>query len=184
MTAYIDYDCVLHNLLDVTLKFIQDEYGDNVAKEEIGYWKFFEKYPKVYDMFGDWSYYSKAKPIDGARAFLERLSQRHEVIIVTSTPDTIMKNKEDMIQRLYGDLIKEIVHTDKKHLFTKDGFLLDDALHHIEAHASHNGQPGIIFDLGYGWNAEPLERWYKNVHRARSYDEVFGILEILQEEAK
>lgn len=68
-----------------------------------------------------------------------------------------------------------IIHTNEKHLHTRNTILVDDSPKNIIQHIEKNIVPGIVFDLGYGWNKD-LKEDNKLIFRGNSYNETFDII--------
>lgn len=149
----VDFDNVLYNLEELNVKSVKEIYGVQISTIDILNWDFYpDNYPKITEIWGDWSRYSKGNFFSGDKLFIDYLKEKYEVQIVTASYDSITKEKDKMIYERYGDL--KIIHSGKncKSIFTKKSCLIDDGLHNIKAHIEKNNMPSIIVDIDYGWN--------------------------------
>jgi hypothetical protein len=167
----LDFDSVLYGLDTIAIEFIKKEYGVRLTPMDINNWDFFKKYPKVYTVFSNWELYKEAKLIDGAQEFFQTVVKNYgkeNIQIVTSSPETIITDKNIMIENLFS--FDNVIHSYNKSKHTKGTILVDDALHNIECHVNTNNNHGLLFDLGYGWNQLKLEN-HPLVKRVKSYEE-------------
>ena len=173
----LDFDDVLNKIHVCTNAYLKEHYGVEINPKDIPTWAYLvERYPKIINAWGDFNYYGLSTPIEGSINFVETLKKifgAHNIQIVTNTYPSIIIEKTKMIHQIYG--VEQIFHTSEKYKYTKGTILIDDALHNIEAHIKTDS-PGIIFDLGYGWNQEKMEEQHENVYRAKSYNDVLKIL--------
>lgn len=177
----LDVDEVLLALNKGSAKFVKDVYGKTITTEEQINWSYiYDKYPRIVEFWSEWEKYSTIPMIQGARKFVNDLKQivgEKGVQIVTSSPESIIKNKTPWLQELFG--IEKVFNVNSeigpKSMYTKNTILVDDGLHNIDDHVS-TGSTGIIFNYNdsYGWNKE--ERNHPLIHRASNYDQVLKIV--------
>lgn len=173
----LDFDDVLNRIHLCTNAYLKEHYGVEVDPKDIPTWSYLvDTYPKIVNAWGDFNYYGLSQPIEGSVNFVDTLKKlfgAHNIQIVTNTYPSIIIEKTNMIHKIYG--VETIFHTSEKHKYTKGTILIDDAIHNIESHIKTNS-PGILFDLGYGWNQDKIEDRHDNVYRANSYNDVLSIL--------
>ena len=169
----VDFDSVLYDLEIVLLNELKDLYGKEIKDlMEIDSWDYYKKFPRVIECFSDFERYSKGRAKEGAKEFLSSLKNmvgEKNVQIVTASPEPIVEKKNKMILDMFGDI--KVIHSFQKPKYTKGTVLIDDAVHNVLDHYQQTGSPAILFDPGYGWNQEPVEKTNKGIVRCGSYEE-------------
>jgi len=170
----VDVDGVVYDLPQRCIDLIEKEYGDKLTTMRINSWSFYNKYPKVYELFGDWEQYSKGEFYKGAREFMYRLRDiagQKKVKLVTASYDSIIQPKDEMLTEILGVEPESIIHDADKSLYSKNAVMIDDGLHNISDHVITHRMPGVIMDRGYGWNQDRLEDKTDLIQRAGGFDQ-------------
>lgn len=178
---YIDYDTTLVNLIDPWVSWINHKYHVNITSNDINRWYFLgEVFGREADDFWRIENHYREKdvllPFEGAVDFFHQLQEEYgkeNIKIISSTRDHHMPEKLAHMAHYFGiDTYRvahakngtsalqsdtEVILTSKeKHLFTKDGILIDDYPLHVLEHIHFNDAPGIVFNLNnsFGWCKE------------------------------
>lgn len=176
----LDFDDVMYNLTKINLEFIEREYGIKLDPLKINRFSYYidEGYKKIIE--GVWNnkdVYITSELYNEAKEFYIKLIEkygRNNVQIVTTSLPNIIPNKNKMIKERF-EIDCSIIHTNEKHLHTRNTILVDDSPKNIIQHIEKNIVPGIVFDLGYGWNKD-LKEDNKLIFRGNSYNETFDII--------
>ena len=176
-----DWDAVFFNLGEIVHADIYKKHGIQLTDKDVVHWDFYrENYPESIRIWQIWEKYKEGKLIAGATDFINKISalvNQEQIKIVTSThPKLCHDSKSKFIKKLTG--FDNIIHSSDKYLYTKGTLLIDDNLDNIRKHVDNNiNDFGLIFDLGYGWNQEPIENTHDRIFRARSYNEAYVFIE-------
>lgn len=176
----LDFDDVMYNLTKINLEFIEREYGIKLDPLKINRFSYYidEGYKKIIE--GVWNnkdVYITSELYNEAKEFYIKLIEkygRNNVQIVTTSLPNIIPNKNKMIKERF-EIDCSIIHTNEKHLHTRNTILVDDSPKNIIQHIEKNIVPGIVFDLGYGWNKD-LKEDNELIFRGNSYNETFDII--------
>jgi uncharacterized HAD superfamily protein len=122
-------------------------------------------------------------PVDGSIDAIKRLSQKHELIIVTSRPDFVKEGTLGWLEKHFGNLIKEVhftnqfmgnggVKTTKADVCKRVGIevLIEDAPVYAK-NVSKEGIPVLLIDTP--WNKDVSGDLITRVY---SWDEIVSIL--------
>jgi len=176
----LDFDGVVYDLDTLHQVFIKETYGENYSTTDATYWEYlYERYPSIVKVWTDWAIYKTAPFIDGAIDFVDELKKRYgseSIQFVTSSPESIQKEKTKMIEKIFG---LDVIHVtkEKKSIYTNGTILMDDAKHNIIDHLENTPNQAILFDLNgaYGWSKD-FKVCERSV-RAKSYADVLKIFE-------
>lgn len=192
---FVDYDSTLNNLDDAWVKWVNEKYNQNITRSHIEHWDWMEDYfgIEANDFFKDPKIYSDdvIVPISGSQNFMFSLCYEYgaeNVFIITASANGTTNSKDNHIVEYYngfGFLRENIIHTHDKHEYTKEGIIIDDAVHQVESHCINNNKLGIVFDRDglNGWskpcNVDNLfnHNVRNNLRFAYSYDMILNILE-------
>ena len=168
MKIGIDLDNVLNNLNEEWLKLYNIKHNDNLTINDIKSW-YLHKYTKigtdVYNYLTSALFY-KLKPQPYSVEVTERLSQNHELFIVTATAPQHLETKAYWLQEYFPHIsVNNLIATQRKDLVNVD-LLIDDAAHNIETF------PNNTIVLDYAWN-KVLENKYL---RAKNWLEIEEII--------
>lgn len=176
----IDFDDVLYNLTKINIAFIKERYGVELDPLNIDRFSYYidEGYNDIIkEVWNNPKRYLTSTLYDGAKEFYLKLVELVGInniqIVTTSLPD-IIDDKNKFIKDVLGIDCK-VIHTKEKHLHTRNTILIDDSIANILSHIENNKTPGIIFNLGYGWN-KSLQEDNILTFRANSYDETFDLI--------
>lgn len=176
----LDFDDVMYNLTKINLEFIDREYGIKLDPLKIDKFSYYidEGYKKIIE--GVWNnkdVYITSELYNEAKEFYIKLIEkygRNNIQIVTTSLPNIILNKNKMIKERF-EIDCSIIHTNEKYLHTRNTILVDDSPKNIIQHIEKNIVPGIVFNLGYGWNKD-LKEDNKLIFRGNSYNETFDII--------
>ena len=191
MKIFIDYDSTLNNLGEEWCKWLNKTYVmPLISLSKILHWNYIEEtYGKDANKF--WqnpNIYENdiVIPIEGANEFinwlLNNFGEENIFISTTSWPTVIMaKNKH--IYRHFGIPSKNIIHTNDKVKYSKNGILIDDNIANVVNHCKINKDMGIVFnkDNEYSWNKiEDIKDEIPNISPlirfTQNYDEIKRLL--------
>ena len=137
MNILVDLDDVLNNLCEVWVNYLNNRYNLSVHKEEITSWYFHKAYPtlteqQVISPLYEEALYDTLEPNQEAIYYLEKLSKKHNIFIVTSTPYEVADYKfKKVLYNNFPFIPKEnIIITKQKHLINGD-VLIDDCIDNL-----------------------------------------------------
>lgn len=164
-------DCVLNNLNEEWIKRYNKMYCDKLTLEDIKCWDM-DKYVKpecgraIYDILMDISMFRDLIPIEGSIEYTEKLSQEHDLYIITATHHSNVAAKVEWLQEYFPHIsVKNFITCYDKSLVNVD-LLIDDGGHNIESF------PNRTIVLDYAWNRY-LDRSYP---RAYTWKDVYNIV--------
>ncbi|MBM6618717.1 5' nucleotidase, NT5C type [Bacillus suaedaesalsae] len=164
-TILLDMDSVICDLMTDWHKKYNEEYQDSLTVENLKCWKS-EKYVKpecgmkIYDYLTEPGLFLNLKPLPNAKEVIERLSQKHELLIVTSSVSTAFAEKELWINEHLPIIGKEnMIFTHKKDKVCGD-LLFDDAPHNLHSFQA-TGRIAIAMDYPYNRmvNVPRVKNW-------------------------
>lgn len=179
----LDFDDVLYNLTKINIEYIQNKYNIKLDPLSIDRFSYYidEGYESIIEnVWNNKDYYITSDLYENAKDFYDELVKNYgieNIKIVTTSLPLIIENKDKMIRDRFN-IDCEIIHTKEKHLYTQNSILVDDSPNNIIKHIENNNVPGIILDLGYGWN-KSLKEDNNLIYRANSYSETLKIIDNL-----
>ena len=178
-----DFDGLLNDLPQVWVDWIEEEFGRHFELKDIPDYSYIPKVvgERAVSFWNTPGFYSKVSPLPGAVEFVNALKDsvgKANVSICTSTPVSIIREKDAFIMENFGFQKHQIIHTPVKHPFTRGSVLLEDYKLNAIAHAVHNREPAILFDNGgiYGW-AKLLPEERENILTVSTYGEILSTLQ-------
>jgi 5'(3')-deoxyribonucleotidase len=186
----IDLDDVLVNTAPLVLEYFNKLYGTGLTLKDIYHspMRTWDKpngptaIKQVDDFLASDDYMDQVKPVDGARASIERLANRFELHIISSRSDCLHSITSQLVATYFSDLFKSV------HLMGFDGLLpttkialcktiqatilIDDSVRQITA-ATEGGIRGILFG-NYPWNQAEISA--DTSIRARNWTQVENAL--------
>lgn len=95
----------------------------------------------------EYGYYKNGKFVNGSIECLKILKENgFKISIVTSSMSKEQEIwKENFIKKHLNGLYTEIIHTNNKYKYSKNGILIDDKEKHVIKHIENNNLPGILF---------------------------------------
>lgn len=175
-----DFNNVLYNLTKINIEFIKERYGIELDPLNIDRFSYYidEGYNDIIcEVWNNPDRYLTSMLYQGAKEFFDKVVELvgiNNVQIVTTSLPNIIDRKNDFIKNVLG-LNCTVIHTKEKHLHTRNTILIDDSIANILSHIENNKVPGIIFNLGYGWN-KSLQEDNELIFRANSYNETFELI--------
>lgn len=150
----IDMDSVIVDLMTEWYKRYNHDYNDNLSIERVSDWdatKYVKKEcgERIYEYLKQSGIFYDLKPLPFAIEVMERLSNRFELLIVTSPPSKYAyKEKEDWIIKHMPFIKREaIIFTHRKELIDGD-LLFDDSPIHL-ASFMKKGKKVVAMDYLY-----------------------------------
>lgn len=157
-TILLDMDSVICDLMTDWHRRYNEDYQDTLTVEKLKCWKS-ENYVKpecglkIYDYLREPGLFLHLKALPHAIEVIERLSQQHEIMIVTSSVSTAFTEKEMWVEEHLHFIGKEnIIFTHKKDKVCGD-LLFDDAPHNLEAFQS-TGRIAVAMNYPYNQKLE------------------------------
>ena len=139
VTIGLDCDDLLLECADLAIKCVNRDYGLNLDPDNLKHWGYREgDYAKMYDYFSSKDFVLSQKPIEGAQAFVERLSkiQGVKVYFITAVPISMMGIRGECLQRYFPWIpTRNFILSSSKEVAHFDIFV-DDACHNIFANNS------------------------------------------------
>ena len=169
VTIGLDCDDLIIECADLAISCVNRDYGLNLDPDNLKYWGYRDgDYAKMYDYFTSKDFVLSQKPIEGAQAFVERLSKVPGVKIyfITAVPISMMGLRGECLKRYFPwvpdhnfilSSSKEVAHFD---------IFVDDACHNI---FSNNSEYKIV----------RRRSWNENISGMLSYstfDELWAII--------
>ena len=166
----IDMDQVICDLLTVWIDRYNNDYGDNLKKEDITEWNWHhltkpECGKKVYEYLDDQNMFENLPVIEGSQEVVKELSEKYEILIVTAP-----WNVYNVIPK-YKWLKKHFAFIDERnYVFTRNkslvkaDWLIDDKAKNFEGFV---GQ-GLLYDAPHNKNENRYPRM-KNWEEIRNY---------------
>ena len=157
MKIYIDYDSTLNNLAYAWVEYINKKHKQKLKINDILHWDWMEQEfgKEANDFWKNPNIYKDdiIKPLKGAKEFIDKLQEEHDICIVTSSYPGTENEKNENIKRNFGDV--KIIHERVKSNITFDGILIDDKVETILDHCQLNLLPGIVFNnkLKHSWSS-------------------------------
>jgi len=152
-TLLIDMDSVICDLMSPWHKRYNEDFNDNLTIERLKCWDS-AKYvkpecgEKIYDYLYEPGLFLNLKEIPNAIEVLRRLSEKYEILIVTSSVSTAFAEKEQWVEKHLPFIGKKnIVFTHRKEMVRGD-LLFDDAPHNLESFKT-TGRIAIAMDYPY-----------------------------------
>lgn len=171
MKIGIDLDNVLNDLNNKWLHLYNSIHNDNLKLEDIKGW-YIHKYTKIgtkfYDYLND-ELFKILDPLPYAIEVTEKLSEKHELYIVTATAPQHLRTKAKWLEKYYPHIpLKNLISTQRKDLVNVD-LLIDDAPHNII------NFPNKTIVIDYAWNRN-LDKEYT---RVKNWLEIKKIVELI-----
>lgn len=168
-----DLDGIVTDLVSKWLAVYNRDYSDNLRPEDITSWDW-DRFVKpecgkrIYYYLSRPGFFADLKPIPGAIEALERLSHRLELVVVTASPASGMRDKADWVKRHLPFVPKHnLVVTYRKDLVLGD-FMFDDAPRNLE----HTPATRIMMDY-------PYNRDFDDAYRVRNWTEFEALMDDL-----
>ncbi|MDI3256346.1 MAG: 5'(3')-deoxyribonucleotidase [Kyrpidia sp.] len=152
-TLLIDMDSVIVDLMSAWCRRYNADWNDNLTPEDILTWEW-EKYVKpecgrrIYQYLDEPGMFLHLEPLPHAIEVLERLSNRYEILIVTSSRRTAMAEKDAWVTRHLPFIgRKNLILAHRKDRICGD-LLFDDAPHNLESF-QRTGRTAVAMDYPY-----------------------------------
>lgn len=170
-TLLIDMDSVICDLMTEWHRRYNEDYDDTLSVEDLECWQS-EKYvkeecgKKIYEYLDQSGLFISLEPLPNAIEVLERLSKKHEILIVTSSRTYAYTEKEKWVEKHLPFIgAHNLIFTHRKEMVVGD-VLFDDAPHNLIAF-SETGRKAIAMDYPYNRNVDvdrvsnwiEFERW-------------------------
>lgn len=172
-TLLIDMDSVICDLMTEWHGRYNRDYDDNLSVEDLKCWNS-EKYvkaecgKKIYDYLDEPGLFLKLEPLPGAIDALQRLNERYEIFIVTTSRTYAFTDKEKWVEKHLPFIGKRnLIFTHRKDMIRGD-ILFDDAPHNLTAFQK-TGRVALAMDYPYNRDVD--------VPRVKSWNEFEGWLE-------
>lgn len=150
----IDMDSVIVDLMGEWYRRYNRDYQDDLTVDRVFSWNAqsyvkVECGEKIYEYLNEPGLFSGLQPLPHAIEVLERLSERYDIIIVTSPPSPYAyKEKEEWVQRYLSFIGREnLIFTHRKDLIQGE-LLFDDAPHNLQAFLN-TGRIAVAMDYPY-----------------------------------
>lgn len=187
MLIAIDIDDTLADFITSFIDFHNHTYGTSLTKDDIFTYDFWEVWGgtreetiKKIDDYSKTNYFKNVKPMDNAVKCVNELRQRHNLIVITSRPNSVVKETEEWINRYFPDAFSNIFYTanlirnDKIHKTKEEVCINENVDVIIEDNLNHSmdcANKGIkVLLLDAPWNQS--ESLPKNITRVKSWDEI------------
>lgn len=134
------------------------EYNDQLTEKKITSWdahSFVKKEcgKKIYKYLEEPGFYRNLEPIPHSIEVIQRLQEKYDIYIVTTSPKNALKDKAEWIEEHLPFIgFKRMVYTHHKHLVDGD-LLFDDAPHNLEAF-QQKGSISVAMDYAYNRNID------------------------------
>lgn len=192
MKIGVDLDDTLGYTRPELIKFHNDTYGTNLTMKDIvsyDLWKVWggtrdEAVQKIED-FHKTEYFKRIKPVEDARAVLEKLKKNNELYVITGRRNNVKKETEEWIGKNFPNIFSKIylsnqfssdeATTTKKNVCNELGidiFIEDDLANALEC-AESEARKVYLFD--YPWNQ--CDKLPKNMKRVYSWKEILEDIE-------
>jgi len=169
-----DVDDVLLPCIGLAIEWANKEYNFNppLTMEEVTKWNPAGKRTDViFQYFEKEEFYKAQKPLEGAKKFIKKLSEKAEVFIVTAVKPTFMGIRANQIKKFFPEIPdKNYIPAYRKDIVDLD-FLLDDGAHNILA---SNVKYPVLFRRP--WNAHMT-----GILAVNSYDEFLNLIDCIKE---
>ena len=166
-----DLDGIVTDLVTKWLAVYNRDYHDNLTLADITSWNWDqfvkpEVGKRIYHYLSRPGFFADLKPIPGAIGTLERLSHRLELVVVTASPGSGMRDKADWVRQHLPFVPKHnLVVTYRKDLVLGD-FMFDDAPRNL----AHTPATRIIMDY-------PYNRDFEDAYRVHNWAEFEALLD-------
>jgi 5'-nucleotidase len=152
-TLLIDMDSVIVDLMSEWHRRYNEDYEDDLSVERIKCWQT-ERYVKpecgikIYDYLDQPGLFRHLKPLPDSVEVLERLSQRYDILIVTSSRTHAYTDKELWVEEHLPFIGKQnLIFAHRKDMICGD-LLFDDAPHNLRAFQA-TGRVAVAMDYPY-----------------------------------
>ncbi|MCF6139000.1 5' nucleotidase, NT5C type [Pseudalkalibacillus berkeleyi] len=157
-TLLIDMDSVICDLMTEWHSRYNKDYNDNLSVQDLACWNS-EKYvkeacgSKIYDYLDEPGLFINLKPLPHAIEVLGRLSEKHDILIVTSSRTYAYTEKEKWVEKHLPFIgSRNLIFTHRKEMVIGD-VLFDDAPHNLNAF-KETGRMSIAMDYPYNRNVK------------------------------
>jgi len=182
VSIFLDMDGVLADTHHELLKRYNEEYGENIVKEDIKEWdlnKVTKPNTSIIKYFEEPGFFRSVPVYKGAREAVKVIKSIRcvEMFIASTSTSNGFKDKEDWIQENFPEIqTKNIIFTSRKDVLMGD-ILVDDGLHNLE-----NSKCGNLIIFDQPWNrtgnipnrAMRIKSWEELV------DNIYRIIQIKQ----
>ena len=170
-TVSVDLDSTLVDILTPWLGYANSNEKSNYTIKDVTSYNF-KPLMRNFDYIHT-DLYKDLKPIYGSQRFMDYLAMNYKVQIVTHTFEEHKKSKIEFIEKYFPGI--DIICTNECKLdSTKDTFLIDDKLEHIEKHIDINNGQGIVYTFNNKYNYNHSNR--KDIIRMGCYKEIFNYI--------
>ncbi|MDQ0246385.1 5'(3')-deoxyribonucleotidase [Bacillus fengqiuensis] len=152
-TLLIDMDSVICDLMSEWHERYNRDYGDNLTIDKLKCWNS-EKYVrsecgmKIYDYLKEPGLFLELNPLPNAIEVLERLHNKYDILIVTSSVSTAFAEKEMWVEKYLPFIGKyNLIFSHRKNMIVGD-LLFDDAPHNLMEFSS-TGRVAVAMDYSY-----------------------------------
>ncbi|WP_221567392.1 5'(3')-deoxyribonucleotidase [Alkalihalobacillus sp. TS-13] len=176
ITLLIDMDSVICDLMSEWHRRYNEEYDDNLSAEDLDCWQS-EKYvktecgTKIYDFLDESGLFIRLEPLPNAIEVLRRLSERHDILIVTSSRTYAYTEKEKWVEKHLPFIgARNLIFTHRKDMVRGD-ILFDDAPHNLIAF-EESGRKAVAMDYRYNRNVdvERVQNWLEFEQWVEKYE--------------
>ncbi|WP_315905939.1 5' nucleotidase, NT5C type [Priestia koreensis] len=157
-TLLIDMDSVICDLMTPWHKRYNEDFDDNLSVERLACWQS-EKYVKqecgikIYDYLDEPGLFRHLEPLPHAIEVLQRLHEKMEILIVTSSRTFAFTEKEQWVNEHLPFIgAKNIIFTHRKDKVYGD-VLFDDAPHNLEAFRA-TGRQAVAMSYPYNQDVD------------------------------
>jgi 5'(3')-deoxyribonucleotidase len=166
LTILLDMDSIVVDFMPGLLDAYNKRYGRDVTIEQIITWDVGKCVPDgdlIYDVMREPGLFLNLKPVPGALAAIQRLSDEgHRICLVTSASGTAMAEKEAWVRQYIPLLFHRMIIarglTPKS--FVQGDVFIDDAPHNI-INYRHSHPTALIMGICYPYTVSALN--YANV---------------------
>jgi uncharacterized HAD superfamily protein len=193
MLIAVDVDDTIADFMSSLIEFHNNSYNTSLTKNQFftyDFWKIWggtkeEAIAKV-DDYAKTDYFKDIKPLHQAVECINALKQRHNLVVITSRPNGVVKQTKEWIDRYFPNIFSRIYYTyniyRKDHAKTKEDVCLelgvdiiieDNLIHSIDC--AKKGIKALL--LNHPWNQ--CGELPENVTRANDWNEILRIINLL-----
>lgn len=169
----IDYDDVLANCNSYALELLSEENGVFYSMEDITGWGILGKpVDERFKIFKEKRFYETQPAMARARWFLNELTKRADVTIVTAVAAEFMGARIERIAKQFPEFPLDHVIMGQRKDRMKADIMIDDGLHNL---LSSDCTLPILFD-------QPWNREISGICRVCGYDEILTLVDFVTEQ--
>lgn len=155
-TLLIDMDSVITDLMSKWFRVYNEAYNDRLTVDQLTGWNTHHKVKKecgskIYEFLEQPGFYRDLQPLPQSIEVIERLNEKYDIFIVTTSPINAFKDKTEWIVEYLPFIgAEKIIFTHYKNRIKGD-LLFDDAPHNL---ISFQEEGGISVAMDYPYNRD------------------------------